>query len=203
MRAELPEYILFGVDLGSRYAGTTVIAVYEPKKIYFLTCRKDEDADAFVESSASHFSPDYLFLDAPLSLPGLYTGLKGYEDYFFRKADIECGAMSPMFLGGLTARAIRLKDKLLLKGITVMETYPKLMAQELDLIPHGYKKDKSHLQTCKHKVVEVFNPSIELHCSDISSWHHLDALLALMSAMKFVSNVATILGKEEEGLIFY
>ncbi|MFN3952373.1 MAG: hypothetical protein ACK4KT_08235 [Thermaurantimonas sp.] len=203
MTSELPEYVLFGVDFGSRYAGTTVIAVYEPRKIYFLSCKKEEDADTFVEQSALHFVPDYLFLDAPLSLPGLYTGLTGCEDYFYRKADIQCGAMSPMFLGGLTARAIRLRDKLAVKGIPVIETYPKLLAQELQLTNLGYKKEKSHLLTCRYKLVEIFNPSIEINCSDVDSWHHLDALLALMSAMKYVSNVATALGQEEEGLIFY
>lgn len=203
MKSELPEYVLFGVDFGSRYAGTTVIAVYEPQRVYFLSCKKDEDADAFIEQSALHFSPDFLFLDAPLSLPGRYAGLKGYDDYFFRKADLECGAMSPMFLGGLTARAMRLRDRLTPAGITVIETYPKLMAKELDLHLLGYKKDKIHLAACRQKVFTVFNPVIDYQPSDVESWHHLDALLALMSAMKFVCRVATTLGEEDEGLIFY
>ncbi|MCX8147668.1 DUF429 domain-containing protein [Thermaurantimonas aggregans] len=198
-----PECVLFGVDFGSRYAGTTVIAVYEPFKIYFLSCKKEEDADAFIEQSAIHFSPDCIFLDAPLSLPGRYVGLEGFDDYFYRKADIQCGAMSPMFLGGLTARAIRLRDKLALMGIFVFETYPKLLASELDLLVLGYKKDKTHLQTCRAKIASLFNPAISLKESSIESWHHFDALLALMSAMKYRCKKATALGDPKEGLIYY
>lgn len=198
-----PECVLFGIDFGSRYAGTTAIAVYEPFRIYFLACKKDEDADAFIEQSAIHFSPDCIFLDAPLSLPGRYSGLTGFDDYFYRKADLQCGAMSPMFLGGLTARAMRLRDKLSLFGIPVFETYPKLLAGELGLLPLGYKKDKTHLKDCRSKILSLFNPKISIIGSAIESWHHFDALLALMSAMKYICNKATVLGDHSEGLIYY
>lgn len=191
-----------GVDFGSRYAGTTAIAVYESAKVYFLSCKKDEDADQFIFQSALHFRPDALFLDAPLSLPGLYKGLAGCTDYFYRKADVQAGAMSPMFLGGLTARAIRLKDQLKNHQIPVYETYPKLLAVELSLLTHGYKGNKSDLLTCRRLLCCLFNPKISIGEESITSWHHLDALLALMSAMKFVSHESKIYGDEAEGQIF-
>lgn len=200
---DLPSDVLMGVDFGSRYSGTSVIAVYESAKVYFLGCRKSEDSDEFIFQSALHFKPDVLFLDAPLSLPGLYRGLSGCTDYFYRKADLLAGAMSPMFLGGLTARAIRLRDRLHQFGISVLETYPKLLAHELSLTSHGYKQGKIELAICRRLLCCMFNPKIYIEEDQIKTWHHLDALLSLMSAMKFVCNQATTYGDEEEGLIIF
>lgn len=193
--------VLFGIDFGSKLAGTTVISIFKNGSIYFLDVDEGVDADDFILKAADHFKPNYVFIDAPLSLPGRYKGCLGLDDYMFRRADKELKAMSPMFLGGLTARAIRLKDLLEEMDIKVMETYPKVLATRFSLQNLGYKANSTHLNICRSKLQDALNPNINMDCSDIKTWHHLDSLLALMSAMNYKSGTADIYGDEREGLI--
>ena len=87
------------------------------------------DADAFIHSEAIHLKPRMIFIDAPLSLPGIYWLGNGFRDHFFRQCDKEMNAMSPMFLGGLTARAMRLKAELKSTGCKIIETYPRMLTE--------------------------------------------------------------------------
>ena len=103
---------IFGVDYGSKMAGTTVVAVARERQIDLLQSGRKQDADAWLLETAVAQQPDHIFLDAPLSLPGVYRHLPGRSDYFYREADRELQAMSPMFLGGLTARAMQLHERL-------------------------------------------------------------------------------------------
>ncbi len=98
-----------GIDFGAKTAGTTVICQQEGGFFRFHRCEKGDDADAWLDERVSMFAPSAIYIDAPLSLPGAYFG-KG-QDYFYRSADRLAGGMSPMFLGGLTARAIRLAER--------------------------------------------------------------------------------------------
>lgn len=194
--------ILFGVDFGSKLAGTTVISIFKQNKIYFMDVDEGVDADQFLLNAVEHFKPDVVFIDAPLSLPGKYCNVEGCDDYMFRKADKELKAMSPMFLGGLTARAMRIKDELEETGTTVKETYPKIMAHKYDLSNLGYKANSRHINACRSKLQDVLNPNIIMDCSDIKTWHHLDALLALMAAMNFDMGASVTFGDEREGCIY-
>lgn len=196
-------HTLFGIDYGSKLSGNTVIAILKGNKIYFLDVDKGTDADEFIYNAAAHFKPDVVFLDAPLSLPGIYTGKGCNGDYHFRQADKELCAMSPMFLGGLTARAMQLKDKMENEIATkVYETYPKAIAHTYQLQERGYKSRKSNLISCRNHLREKLNPRLFIDCQDIKTWHHLDALLALFGAMRFVMGQALPYGNEEEGIIY-
>lgn len=192
---------MFGIDFGSKLAGTTVVSIFKDNKIYFMDVDENVDADQFILNAAEHFKPQRIFIDAPLSLPGKYTGCTGKCDYMFRESDKALKAMSPMFLGGLTARAIRLKDSLEEMGIEVFETYPKILANRFNLQNLGYKENSRHLNLCRSTLQDVINPNIQMDCSDIVTWHHLDALLALMSAMNYDMGTAESFGDAEEGLI--
>ena len=110
MTSSVSHKVVFGIDFGSKLSGNTAIALFERGKIYFMSVDQDVDADDFILKAAEHFKPEIIFLDAPLSLPGKYMGLDGFDNYHFRKADLELRAMSPMFLGGLTKRDITHKD---------------------------------------------------------------------------------------------
>ena len=105
-----------GIDYGSKMAGTTVIAYLKSGKLHFAQSQKKKDADLFVENWVAQHQPRAIFLDAPLSLPGVYTEPEAYDDYFYRAGDRLLRAMSPMFLGGLTARAMRLSRRLKATG---------------------------------------------------------------------------------------
>jgi predicted nuclease with RNAse H fold len=194
--------VIFGVDFGSKLSGTTVVALFERGKIFFLPVDEDVDADDFILKAAAHFKPEIIFLDAPLSLPGKYCGLPGFDNYHFRRADLELRAMSPMFLGGLTARAMALKDTLRKSDIRVYETYPKVMAERFGLRDLGYKNGRSALIQCRSRMMDVISPTWMIDCQDITTWHHLDALLALLSALNLETANAHIYGDEREGLIY-
>ena len=111
-----------GIDFGARTAGTTVICHRERGLFHFQRSGKGDDADGWLMERVIAMRPGAIYLDAPLSLPGAYFGKS--NDHFFRLADRLAGGMSPMFLGGLTARAIRLAEQWRKSGIRVFEVYP-------------------------------------------------------------------------------
>ena len=96
-----------GIDYGSKLAGTTSICWLEQDKLSIKQSSKKENADEMIEDILNHLKPEFVFIDCPLTLPSAYHG-EG-DDFFYRHCDKELRAMSPMFLGGLTARGMRLK----------------------------------------------------------------------------------------------
>lgn len=197
-----------GIDYGSKLAGTTVIAHLENETIEFFASAKNQDADRFILEWTEKFQPDQIFIDAPLSLPGVYTNNSAYDNYFYRKADLKVKAMSPMFLGGLTARAIQLKTKLLAQNTEVIEIYPSHLADVLELDRNYYKKQKEHIPSIVSaltKSLDLLLPSAQglsvTPSSVFSDWHHVDALLALISGIRYVKNQHLIFGDPQEGQI--
>ena len=95
-----------GIDYGAKLAGTTAICFEQSGQLKIWQSEKKKDADKFVQESIKQLQPTTVFIDAPLSLPLAYFG-EG-ENYFYRECDKILKGMSPMFLGGLTARAMRL-----------------------------------------------------------------------------------------------
>jgi predicted nuclease with RNAse H fold len=188
-----------GIDYGSKVAGTTVIAYSANQQILLLASRKKQDADQMILDWAGASKPDYIFIDAPLSLPGVYQKPQQYDDYFYRKADRDLSAMSPMFLGGLTARAMKLKAQLEKSGIKVHEVYPGGLAKKLPLDPALYKKDKSYIGEATEVILQQLDGYQMQQIP--SNWHQLDALLALASGHRFIRGVAQLTGTEEEGQI--
>jgi predicted nuclease with RNAse H fold len=214
MQKEQEKNILVGIDFGAKMAGTTVITYLQGEKFVLFASEKNKDADTFIESFfESTFSkelPSVVCIDAPLSLPGVYRGLEGYDDYFYRRADRALNAMSPMFLGGLTARAMRLHNRLKASGkpngISLVETYPAEHARRLGLKAFGYKEQKVQISS----VVEVIHtafadvlplPSSVFHPILFSTWHHVDALLALLAASRIQSGIEDVFGDNMEGKI--
>lgn len=197
----MQDKVIFGIDFGSKRSGNTVIAAFRSLRVDFLDTEKGVDADGFIMKAVEHYKPDIMFIDAPLSLPGRYRNLPGCESYNFRHADVALKAMSPMFLGGLTARAIAIKDQCEAKGIEVCETYPKAQATKYNLKKMGYKGNQLALKLCAESVADSIHSDIRLCTKEITTWHHLDALLALVSAMSFVQGHGQVFGKLEEGLI--
>ena len=190
-----------GIDYGSKLAGTTVIATgdWQTKIVSFQQSKPKQDADAFLLRIIREMQPATVFIDAPLSLPGVYTQLPGCDDYFYRAADKTLHAMSPMFLGGLTARAMRLKSVVEKTGAAVYETYPAAQAQRLELGKLGYKHSASNIGQVLASL-EVLFPEWTLE-GDFASWHIVDALLAWLAAFRFQGNESVAYGDQKEGLI--
>ena len=206
-----------GVDFGSKLAGTTVICYCDEQgRLAFHESEKKRDADVFL---LNHFRADMkcpaprtahykdrgemkihqVFIDAPLSLPGVYKELVDCDNYFYRKADVELKAMSPMFLGGLTARTMKLKKQLEEIGLEVYEIYPAALARKLDLQNHNYKKGKAAIPTVVNVILELLPLKVDI--SEIRTWHHVDALLAYLSGYRFQQQIHEQFGCQDEGII--
>jgi len=200
MRKNTNSQTIIGIDYGSKLAGTTVIARVraESTKVQFVQSLKKKDADQFILDQLASEPPTVIFLDAPLSLPAAYFG-KG-DDYFYRSADRELKAMSPMFLGGLTARAMRLKKQLNNQGHQVIEAYPGGLARHLALPKDQYKKQKIYLPS----ILELITTKIPIKfvASDLITWHHVDALLACWTGWRYHEGIAENFGIAEEGQIW-
>lgn len=193
--------MIIGIDYGAKTAGTTVIArLYEHNKVDFHSSRAGQDADEFIKDFIDTHEDIWLaYIDAPLSLPKIYRNGLGEGDYFYRKADRSTGAMSPMFLGGLTARAMKLKASFKFKGVKLVETYPSKLAEVLGLKEKGYKSKLGLIpQLCEMVKEKSF---LQFENEEVKNWHHFDALLCLYSAKRYEVQAAMVFGDEEEGTI--
>ena len=186
----------FGIDYGSKLAGTTVICFDEGKKLRLVQSEKNKDADAFLKKWILEKKPNQIFIDAPLSLPNAYFG-KG-EDFFYRHCDKEVKGMSPLFLGGLTARAMKLKSQLELPERPFFEIYP---AQLLRILfpDMKFKKDAQGLSD----LLAIFSKILPIPLEQLpQNRHQADAVLAWLSGWRFQKNEAILFGEKEEGLIW-
>lgn len=192
--------LIAGVDFGSKLAGTTVLAIAQ-SPLVLLASQKGEDADDFLLRHLSASETRHLFFDAPLSLPGVYTQQPNCQDYMYRKGDRVLGAMSPMFLGGLTARAMRLRAQLEPLGINMYEAYPAAQAERLGLKPLGYKKIPAAIPDILLRIAEEIGPGTPLPHS-VPTWHAVDALLALVTGLRWANGLAEFVGDPDEGGIW-
>jgi predicted nuclease with RNAse H fold len=187
-----------GVDFGAKLAGTTAIAFADSEgKICVEFSKKGQDADTWLLGKIQSAQFANVFIDAPLSLPGIYRALPNCSDYFYRKCDRDLQAMSPMFLGGLTARAMRLQKQLHDLQIECKETYPAYIATQLGLKELGYKKDKAALNICLETVEKNYN----FKTKGIENWHCFDALLAYIGGIHFQSGKGKKFG-DAEGIVY-
>lgn len=197
----MQQHEVAGVDLGNKLAGTTVICFLNEQGLpEWRQSLKNKDADAFLQKALTELDLRALFLDAPLSLPGVYRFGKPYEDYFYRQGDRMVKAMSPMFLAGLTARAIRLKDQLEASlPLSVMEAYPKAMAEKLELQEVDYKGSKAAITEVTRAICNA--AGLQPPSDRLPDWHHVDALLALLTGIRWCHDAHEVLGDPEEGAI--
>lgn len=184
--------MIAGVDFGSKLSGQTVVAILDNDIIQVQRSEKGKDADDFLLGVLEATKITLVGIDAPLSLPGLYLG--NGSDYFFREADRDLGAMSPMFLGGLTARAIRIRDKLVMGGKNVIEVYPAIKILEL-----GCTTDDE-----PEMVIQKMLTQNHWSLNFTGKWdaHTRDSILALMSAHAYNKGDYKSFGNKEEGMIY-
>lgn len=186
--------LVWGVDFGAKLAGTTVIAsINEKHEVQFTQSERKRDADRFLREEVQRQGPQMIFIDAPLSLPLACRETHPHEpgDFFYRACDREIKAMSPLFLGGLTARAMNFASHCAQDRISVRETYPAGLARLMNWPDRPLQIVADWLQS-EFRInlsVAPANP------------HQFDALLALISGLRFSSGVATTLGDEKEGLV--
>ncbi len=186
----LPKYI--AVDYGAKLAGTTVVCFEKNGELNLLQSAKKQDADAWLRQIIVEQKPNAVFMDAPLSLPGVYFGAG--ENFHYRQCDQLLGAMSPMFLGGLTARAMQISA-----GFTATafyEIYPAQLVRTLFGRDVFYKKDLPAF--LKHLVEKLPHP----FAKQPENWHQVDAALAWLTGWRHGRGEAVSFGNEKEGLIW-
>lgn len=194
--------IHIGIDYGSKLAGTTVICYLERQKIQFVSAEKGQDADQMIHQFLKdHQNVDAVFMDAPLSLPHVYIDIHPETaDFFYRSCDRAVKAMSPMFLGGLTARAMKLAHGYKDRDIEFFESYPAALAKELSLDRLGYKKSIQFIS----EVTMSIHSKYELSLASVpKNWHEVDALLAYLIGWRFSRKEHQVVGEPSEGLIYY
>ncbi len=189
-----------GVDYGSKLAGTTAAAMVHNGQIELWQSARGQDADDFLLKLILEKRPATVFIDAPLTLPKVYSQLpySSGSDFFYRTCDREVQAMSPMFIGGLTARAIKLRTTLAEHGIAVLETYPTQLARILLPDEKSYKKDLATLPVIAQLLQDQMNYAFAQTPTD---WHQFDALLAWLSGFRHLSGKAILYGDAHEGRI--
>ena len=190
--------VIAGVDYGAKFSGNTAVAILKKGKVELFKTKVKENADDFIVEVLSKHQVKMVFIDAPLSLPRSYQGIKEETEpeFFYRQCDKETGAMSPLFLGGLTARAIALKYCLNRKEIEVYETYPSYLCRLLNI---DRVKTADGVFEMFHRIKNELNGlfgNIEPQ-----TIHEIDALLALYSAIRFCQQQHVVLGDASEGEI--
>lgn len=185
--------MLVGIDYGSKLAGTTVIAFTKDDKVHFVNSEKKKDADQMILQFLEANEAEWVGIDAPLSLPKVYSG-QG-SDFFYRTSDKAVKAMSPMFLGGLTARAMKLNAQLNQK---MLEVYPGALARELSLKEFDYKGKAPNYPM----LIGRLNWDFTMAQLPASS-HQMDAILALYIVWKIKNGLALQVGAADEGLIYF
>ena len=190
----------FGIDYGSKMAGTTVVAYLEKNQLKLMVSEKKKDADQMILKAVAALKPDLIAIDAPLSLPGVYTGLEGCHDHFYRQCDRETRAMSPMFLGGLTARAIKLKSQV--PDVQFIEAYPVKTGKDRGLEKYNFRTKTAKYSEILKAIIKLTGWDIDYADASVTG-HHIDAALALYTAHRFRANEAQCLGDPFEGLIYY
>ena len=187
-----------GIDFGAKRAGTTVICRVVGDELEVAQCEKGQDADAWLHQMLHTWQPGQVFIDAPLSLPAACKNPEAGDSFFYRACDVELKAMSPMFLGGLTARAMKLKWEFA-GVIEFYETYPKAQLQQLNLTEPGYKKDRAALPELSHRLLKALPVG---NTGEIRNWHCFDAVLALVGGVRYQRGEAHCYGNTGEGLVW-
>ncbi len=187
----------FGIDFGAKLAGTTAVCFAKNGQLNLLQSNKKQDADTWLRRLIAEQKPNSVFMDAPLSLPGVYRGVG--SDFHYRACDRAVGAMSPMFLGGLTARAMQLRAAF--PEIPFFEAYPAQLVRTY--WPNGifYKNDLTSFLVNLAEILPL-PLAIDTHGKPPENWHQVDAALAWGTGWRYERGGAVSFGEAEEGVIW-
>ena len=100
--------------------------------------------------------------------------------------------MSPMFLGGLTARAIQLKNDKELQHTNFLETHPSSFVKK-------EKLDAKYKASLEEFIRDVENRYMLEFKNKPKNWHQADSVLAWISGSRFLNGKADSYGDPQEG----
>lgn len=185
-----------GVDYGAKLSGNTAVCYNEGQKLIIEQVPKRKDADKWLKKLLEAKKFGSVYIDAPLSLPGRYCGLSEYTNFHYRRCDKALKAMSPLFLGGLTARAMQLADSM---NIPFCEAYPKAFVSARFSTFKNYKRDRA-IENAFFSALKELLPVIR---QEPENNHQLDAMICWYIGYLKLYGQHFEAGEIEEGLIFY
>lgn len=192
-----PHQIL-GIDLGNKGSGNTALCFLNQNQLQFIQPTiKDDELNIILEIIKKH-NIHLVCIDAPLTLPAVYYQTPEFNDYMYRQCDKICKAMSPMFVGAFTARAIQLKNILENKKLQVIEVYPKMLIDTLNLKNYYPKKKDKNISVA---LLKKLNSQIQYNFIKPETLHQLDALLCWQSGFRFINHQHLEFGNKKEGII--
>lgn len=178
--------VIVGVDLAGATKNPTGWAQWINKKIY--TCHLYGDEEILKRSTERE--PTLIAIDAPLSLP-----LKGA----MRKADREMHkhgypVFPPRFpaMEKLTLRAIKIKQKLVSKGFTVIEVHPASTRKALKMPTKRW----SEIQAIFVRMGLEGDPKTRALTP-----HEIDAITAALTGHLYTQGKIELVGDSKEGYI--
>ena len=187
--------LLLGIDLGGRTTNKTAVSlldsenrsveVYSSEDVGRVTAKIDANFINFV----NNLNADIIGIDAPLSLPDFTK-----PDYLYRKADKVAGALSPMTIGEITARAIYLSH---IFNAEIFEVYPKSILKLHNLPSTGYKNDPSKLIM----IIEAIKQKYSIEIIDFPlTGDNVDSVLCAVVLIHYLEGNYEMYG-EENGFI--
>jgi predicted nuclease with RNAse H fold len=181
-----------GIDYGAKLAGTTAVCFAKNGQLQLFQSSKKKDTDVWLRSIITAQQPSAIFIDAPISLPSVYKGIG--SDFHYRACDRAVGAMSPMFLGGLTARAMQLRASF--PHLPFYEVYPAHHVRLLFASAMGYKTDlELFLEKLAERLPYPFAKRPE-------NWHQVDSALAWLTGWRHGRAEGITFGEAREGMIW-
>ncbi len=189
--------MIFGIDYGSKLAGTTVIAMGDhPERLRFFCSCKNADADTFIGQLIQELRPSLIGIDAPLSLPLVYQQPDLSEASFLqtgRQSD-QCH-VSNVFRG---TNCQSYAAQSIFSSVDWIEVYPGGLVKIAQL--EGYsKKDKSLIPAFIGMLKAKYGISVD---QEVKTWHEVDAMLAWFASYRYLHGHAIAYGNPAEGLIF-
>lgn len=192
-------YKFIGLQLGPQRTTPLTIAFEQEGQLLTGSSKAGEDVEKFLLKYLLGGPVKQVFVGAPLSLPAAYFQPKLYNDYLYRACDRELNSDSPMVLGGLTARAIRLKAILEAQGIKTYETNTSHQLKRMALSIAPQAELDVHKTALLARVQEETGLSIPPE--RIERWDQAHALLAFVAGYRYQQGKSEVFGLEKEGFI--
>lgn len=175
-----------GIDLSGTPKNPSGIAKVKNFKIVTKLAYHDEE---ILEEGKAH---KFIYIDAPLSLPGGRSSIEEKNEHHFRECDLKLRILGirffPVTLGGmrkLTQRGILLREELIKEGKEVFEVFPGAFYDVFGV----KRKDKRVILSFYLQFLEKFGLTLE---KKSFTQDELDAIACLLTG------ILHRLGKGEE-----
>jgi predicted nuclease with RNAse H fold len=182
----LQQKIITGIDLAGIPTNPTGWASWKNKEIFACQLYTDKE----IVEAALNSQPILVAIDAPLGLPK--KGLLRETDREMHKQ--EYSVFPPLFrtMEKLTVRAIKIVEKIMKEGISILEIHPAPTRKALEIPP----KDRKRI----HIIFLKMGLKGDLEKLTLTA-HEIDATTAALTGYLYLQGKTELIGNEKEGYI--